>query len=75
MHDEYETSDIILASFLRLNKCHMLRIDKDGQKGTFVFANVPGELIDAYNLGNAVVEPVAFNGAVRQLTTSVRRMN
>lgn len=75
MHEEYKTSDIVLASFLRLNKCQMLRIEKLGQKGTFVFANVPDELVRAYDLGNALVEPVAFNNAIKQLTTSVRRMD
>lgn len=75
MHTEYRTSDIVLASFLRLNKCQMLRIEKVGQKGTFVFANVSEELVDAFDLGNATVEPVAFNNAIKQLTTSVRRMD
>lgn len=74
MQGEYRTSDIVLASFLRLNKCQMLGIEKQGQKGTFVFTNVPDELIRAYDLGNASVEPVAFNNAIKSLTTSVRRM-
>lgn len=75
MQAEYRTSDIVLASFLRLNKCQMLRIEKVGQKGTFVFSNVSDDLIEAYDLGNALVEPVAFNNAIKSLTTSVRRMD
>lgn len=75
MHQEYKTSDIVFASFLRLNKCQMLRIEKEAQKGTFVFANVSDDLIADYDLGNALVEPVAFHNAIRQLTTSVRRMS
>lgn len=75
MQGEYRTSDMNLAAFLRLNKCQMLRIEKVGQKGTFVFSNVPDELIETYDLGNGLVEPVAFNNAVKQLTTSVRRMD
>lgn len=74
MQGEYKTSDIVLASYLRLNKCQMLRIEKVGQKGTFVFSNVSDELIEAHDLGNALVEPVAFNNMIKQLTTSVRRM-
>lgn len=74
MHSEYKTSDIVLASYLKLSGCQMLRIEKQGQKGTFVFENVRDELIQAYDLGKAQVEPVAFNNAIKQLTTSVRRM-
>lgn len=75
MHSEYKTSDIVLASYLRLNQCQMLGIEKQGQKGTFVFSNVSVDLIRAYDLGTAQVEPVAFNNAIKQLTTSVRRMD
>lgn len=74
MHSEYKTSDIVLASYLKLSGCQMLGIEKQGQKGTFVFEHVRDELIRAYDLGKAQVEPVAFNNAIKQLTTSVRRM-
>jgi hypothetical protein len=53
----------------------MLKIEKQGQKGTFVFTNVTTEQINSYDLGNARVEPVAFNNTIKQLTTSVRRMD
>lgn len=75
MQTEYKTSDIVLASFLRLSGAMMVGIEKQGQKGTFVFENVQDELIRAYDLGKAQVEPVAFNNAIKQLTTSVRRMD
>lgn len=75
MHLEYKTSDIVLAAFLRLSGCQMSGIDKQGQKGTFVFVNVPDELVVDYDLGKARVEPVSFNNAIKQLTTSVRRMD
>ncbi len=74
MHQRYNTTDIVLAAFLRLNGCHLSSIDKVGQKGTFVFTNVPDKLITQHDLGQARVEPVAFNDAVKQLTTAVRRM-
>ncbi len=75
MHLEYKTSDIVLAAFLRLSGCQMSGIDKQCQKGTFVFLNVADSLIVDYDLGNAQVEPVSFNNAIKQLTTSVRRMD
>lgn len=72
---QYKTTDIILAAYLRLCECTMLGIDKVGQRGTFVFESVDDELIKNYDLGKAVVEPVAFNNMVKQLTTSVRRID
>lgn len=75
MHTEYKTTDIVLAAFLRLKGCSMLGIEKQGQKGTFVFENVGDCLIKEYDLGNGSVEPVAFNNAIKQLTTSVRRID
>jgi hypothetical protein len=71
----YKTSDIVLAAFLRLSGCQMLGIEKQGSKGTFVFTEVDDELIRTYDLGQAQVEPVAFNNMIKQLTTSVRRMD
>lgn len=73
--DEYRTSDIVLASFLRLCGYQMTRIEKQGQKGTFVFCNINEQSLVDYDLGNALVEPVAFNNAIKQLTTSVRRID
>ncbi len=75
MQQEYKTTDIVLAAFLRLNECTMLGIDKVGQRGTFVFEAVSDDLIKTYDLGKANVEPVAFNNMIKQLTTSVRRID
>ena len=69
----YRTTDIVLAAFLRLNGCLMTGIEKQGQKGTFCFDEVYEDLIATYDLGNAQVEPVAFNNMIKSLTTSVRR--
>lgn len=71
----YKTSDIVLAAYLRLSGCNMTSIEKQGQKGTFVFEEVNEELLRIYDLGQAGVEPVAFNNAIKALTTSVRRMD
>ena len=72
---QFRTPDIVLASFLRLNGCQMTGIEKQGQKGTFVFEDVSDELIQDFDLGKALVEPVSFNNMIKQLTTSVRRMD
>lgn len=72
---DYKTSDIVLAAYLRLSGCQMLGIEKQGSKGTFVFTEVNDDLVRAYDLGQAQVEPVAFNNMIKQLTTSVRRMD
>lgn len=75
MRPEYRTSDIVLASFLKLAGCQIIDIEKQGEKGTFVFSNVRDDLIRAYDLGQAAVEPISFNNTIKQLTTSVRRMS
>ena len=74
MSNYYKTTDIILAACLRLNGANMVLIEKDGNKGTFVFSDVDSEFISDYDLGKAKVEPVSFNNMIKQLTTSVRRM-
>ena len=72
---EYKTSDIVLASFLRLSGYEIARIEKTGMKGTFVFEGISDDLIHEYDLGHAKVEPVAFNNTIKSLTTAVRRMD
>ena len=74
MDSIYKTSDIVLAAFLKLSSCQLVGIDKQGQKGTFIFSGVTEELISTYDFSRALVEPVAFNNAVKSLTTSVRRI-
>lgn len=74
MNREYRTTDIILAATLRVHAYEMISIDKQGNKGTFVFKNVDDDFLSSYDLGKILVEPVAFNNAIKHLTTSVRRM-
>lgn len=71
---EYKTSDIVLASFIRLSGYEIVRIEKTGSKGIFVFSGVDDELIQLYDCGRARVEPAAFNNTIKSLTTAVRRM-
>lgn len=75
MNTEYRTTDIVLAAFLKISGCIISRIEKVGQRGTFVFASVSHQLVDQYDLGQSSVEPIAFNNAIKHLTTSVRRMD
>jgi hypothetical protein len=74
MDNEFRTTDIVLAAYLRLNNLPMARIAKVGTKGTFIFLDVPSDFVQDFDLGNAKVEPIAFNNMIKQLTTSVRRM-
>lgn len=71
---EYRTTDIILAACLKLKGFPLKSIECNGSKGTFVFEDIDTNVITEYDLGQTKVEPVAFNNAIRQLTTSVRRM-
>ena len=71
---EYKTTDIILAACLCLNDIEMTEIVVNGNKGTFCFESVDENFIERYDLGKILVEPVAFNNKIKQLTTSVRRM-
>lgn len=74
MKTTVSTSDIVLAATLKINGFALDRIDRDGNKGIFVFQEVDQEIVDDFDLGKVLVEPVQFNNAIKQLTTSVRRM-
>lgn len=70
---EFKTTDIVLAAYLRVSGHSLTRIDKHGLKGTFVFTDIPEPLLQTYDFGQALVEPLTFNNTIKQLTTSVRR--
>lgn len=71
---EFHTTDIVLAASLRVHNYSMTSIERNGNKGTFIFADVEEDFISKFDLGNVQVEPIMFNNAIKQLTTSVRRM-
>lgn len=71
---EYKTSDIVLASCLKIKGYNLETILVVGNKGVFVFKNVEEQFLTDFDLGRISVEPVSFNNTIRQLTTSVRRM-
>lgn len=71
---QYKTTDIVLAACLKVAGTTLDEIEVQGNKGTFVFVDVEESFLVDYDLGKIQVEPIAFNNAIRQLTTSVRRM-
>jgi len=71
--DEFSTSDIVLAATLKVKGFRLVEIMKNGNKGTFIFAGVPEDLINEYDLGCLSVEPKAFNAEIKSLTTAARR--
>ena len=70
----FRTTDIILASVLKLKGFSLIDIERNGNKGTFVFSKVSDQIIKDFDLGKILIEPVSFNNTIKQLTTSVRRM-
>lgn len=70
---QIHTQDIVLAATLKVLGFNLNRIEKNGNKGTFIFDNVDESTINGYDLGNLKVEPVAFNSAIKALTTATRR--
>lgn len=71
---EFKTTDILLAACLKVFGHSLDRIEINGTKGTFVFYDADEKVIKDFDLGKLKVEPVSFNTAIKQLTTSVRRM-
>lgn len=69
----FETTDIVLAACLRIKGYKMTNIVKQGNKGTFVFADVSDDVVEKYDLGQLQVEPRAFNNEIKALTTAARR--
>lgn len=68
-----ETQDIVLAATLKVLGFRLDTIEKIGNKGIFFFSGVEQQIVNDYDLGNLKVEPVAFNSAIKALTTASRR--
>ena len=69
-----ETQDIILAASLKVLGFKLETIENIGNKGIFFFPEVPSQVLMDYDLGSVLVEPVAFNSAIKALTTATRRI-
>jgi hypothetical protein len=59
---------------LKIKGFALNRIEKNGNKGIFIFDDVEVGLIEDYDLGKCLVEPIAFNNAIKALTTATRRI-
>jgi hypothetical protein len=70
----HETSDIVLAAYLKVKGFKLDKIEKQGNRGIFFFADVDVDNLNEFNLGQASVEPVLFNNAIKALTTATRRI-
>ncbi len=68
-----DTQDIVLAASLKVLGYRMDTIEKIGNKVIFFFNEVDETVLNDYDLGNLRVEPVAFNSAIKALTTASRR--
>jgi hypothetical protein len=69
-----ETSDIVLAASLKVRGYKLDRIEKQGNRGVFCFADVDDNTLTEFDLGKCLVEPVSFNNAIKALTTATRRI-
>lgn len=74
MKKDISTSDIVLAATLRVTGCKLDRIEKQGNRGIFCFAEVDEKQLQDFDLGKSLVEPVEFNNTIKALTTAVRRI-
>jgi len=74
MKRDFDTSDIVLAATLKVKGYRLDRIEKDGKRGIFCFVDVNEAALTEFNLGQALVEPVALNNAVKALTTATKRI-
>lgn len=74
MKRHIETSDIVLAASLKVKGYKLDRIEKQGNRGIFCFADVDELVLNEFDLGKSMVEPVLFNNAIKALTTATRRI-
>jgi hypothetical protein len=75
MKRSIETNDIVLAACLRVKGYPLDRLDRVGNRGVFCFSGVADSDITDYDLGKALVEPVAFNNAIKTLAVACKRLN
>ena len=70
---DFKTTDIVLASTLKIKGYDLYNIVKNGNKGTFCFKAVDPKIIAEYDLCQVFVEPMQFNNTIKALTTATRR--
>lgn len=68
----FETPHAPLASYLLTKFVPLSSIRIDGNRGTFVFQQVPRQLVIDFNEGTALVEPNLFAGKMSGLINQAR---
>lgn len=75
-NENYETSDLGLASFLFASGIILLGLDRaNPQRTLFLFKPPPSELLAAYQSATAEVNAVAHYKAIQDLKARLRRDN
>lgn len=74
MKKNIETSDIVMASYLKAKGYSLDKISKEGNKGIFHLSDVHDSALQDFHLGKALVEPVLLNNTIKSLVTATRRI-
>jgi hypothetical protein len=72
--DNYKTSHVPLAAYLKMKGNTMNNVVIEGRRGIFTFAFVHREHIIEFNNGQAMVEPNEFADKMSQLTQTAKRI-
>jgi len=75
-HDDYRTSDLALAAYLKVREHSIKAIERDGNgKGTFVFEDTPQRprhTLEFYDR-RATVEPMAYLDQIKSLKAMLKQ--
>lgn len=72
--DEYQTSHLPLATYLRYRNVQLVGISiDDKRKGSFKFILVPRTYILDFDDGKALVEPLEFANRMSQLVQTIKK--
>lgn len=72
-NDFFSTFDIVLAAYLKAAGYKLADIVRQGNRGNFIFTDIPAKVIQDFDLGAARIEPRALSAEIRALTTAARR--
>ena len=69
---EFATDQLHLAAFLQAKGLKMLRAERQGRFGVFIFSEeAASELVGQFMSGKALIEPRSFVAAIRDLRSKV----
>jgi hypothetical protein len=70
--NEFATDQLHLAAFLQAKGLKMLRAERQGRFGVFIFnESATAELVRQFMAGKSLIEPRAFVAAIRDLRSRV----